>query len=72
MSHLGSSMDPYSLNIILFLKANKSLWEVKTLIDEVINAFEVEERIEVDNRVNEKIMLKVAYYLNILYLIFAF
>ena len=52
MSHLGSSMDPYSLNIILFLKANKSLWEVKTLIDEVINAFEVEERIEVDEQVN--------------------
>ena len=49
MSHLRSSMDPYSLNIILFLKANKSLWEDKSLIDEIIND---EEQIEVDDQLN--------------------
>jgi hypothetical protein len=37
MSHLRSHMDPQTLNIILFLKFNKSLWTDKPIIDEIIN-----------------------------------
>ena len=43
MSHLRSHMDPQTLNIILFLKFNKSLWKDKSIIDEILN----EEKTEV-------------------------
>jgi hypothetical protein len=32
-------MDPDTLNMILFLKANKQLWADKTIIDEIIADF---------------------------------
>ena len=39
MSHLRKNMDPGTLNMILFLKANKALWTDKSIIDEIIADF---------------------------------
>ena len=39
MTHLRKHMDPDTLNMILFLKANKQLWEDKYIIDEIIADF---------------------------------
>jgi hypothetical protein len=39
MSDLRKQMDPDTLNMILFLKANKQLWADKTIIDEIIADF---------------------------------
>ena len=41
MTHLRKHMDPDTLNMILFLKANKQLWEDKYIIDEIIADFAV-------------------------------
>jgi len=39
MSDLRKHMEPDTLNMILFLKANKQLWADKTIIDEIIADF---------------------------------
>ena len=39
MTHLRKHMDPVTLNMILFLKANKQLWAEKNIIDEIIADF---------------------------------
>jgi len=39
MTHLRKHMDPDTLNMILFLKANKQLWAEKNIIDEIIADF---------------------------------
>ena len=39
MTHLRKSMDPETLNMLLFLKANKTLWNEKNIFDEIIADF---------------------------------
>ena len=39
MTHLRKSMDPDTLNMVLFLKANKTLLADKSMIDEIIAEF---------------------------------
>ena len=39
MTDLRKNMDPDTLNMILFLKANKNLWAEKVIIDEIIANF---------------------------------
>ena len=39
MSDLRKQMDPDTLNMLFFLKANKQLWADKTIIDEIIAEF---------------------------------
>ena len=38
MSHLRSHMDPDSLAMLLFLKANKRFWVDKSVIDDIITS----------------------------------
>ena len=39
MTDLRKHMDPDTLNMVLFLKANKNLWADKSIIDEIIAKF---------------------------------
>ena len=41
MTHLRKHMDPDTLNMILFLKTNKQIWEDKNIIDEIIADFAI-------------------------------